>query len=82
MKKYRLRPLISDATKGETMAGITLEGAGNLKDYLIISCDWERTPPAMREAAFEVFREKLDMDKVLIIPDTWQFCVFEEMPNE
>lgn len=77
-KTYRLRPLISDATKGEKMASITLSGSGNLKDYLIITCDWEKVPPSMREAAFKTFREHLKQP-VLIIPDTWTLCVFEEV---
>lgn len=80
-KKYRLRPLISDATKGEKMAGLTIEGTGNLKDYLIITCDWNTTPPSMIQAAFKVFREKLDQP-VLIIPDTWELCVFEPVDEE
>jgi hypothetical protein len=77
MKKYRLRPLISDATKGEKAAGITLEGTGNLKDFIIVSYDHEATPPKMVEGARREFRKQFG--KVIMLPKDWQICVFEEI---
>ena len=81
-KRYRLRPLISDAIKGEKMAGLTIEGTGNLKDYLIITIeDYKSTPPSMISSAFKTFKETLKQP-VLIIPDTWTLCVFEPVAHD
>ena len=79
-KKYRLRPLISDATKGEKMHGITLEGTGNLKDYLIVTYDADKTPPQVVRSATTALRA--EFGQVVVIPNTWEFCVFEEVPDD
>ena len=77
-KRYRVRPLLSEATKGEEIAGIEIDATGKLKDVLVIRCDYDKTPERMRAHAFKVFREKLGQD-VMILPKDWELCVFEEI---
>lgn len=79
--KYRLRSLLSDATKGEEMAGIELDATGNLKDFLIIRADMTRYPPEMINHALKQLRENVH-DKVLMVPDDWELCVLEPMEDD
>lgn len=79
-KRYRLRS-IQHVNGQEKEDGIVLETTAKLKDWLIVTYDDRKHPPATVSAVRRLLREKWG-EKVLVLPKDFEFFVFEEMEEE
>ena len=80
-KKYRLRKLLYP-NGVEREGNVTIESAGSLKDWLIVTYKADdRIPPNQISRFREALHEKLG-EKVLVVPDSIEFAIFEEVESD